>query len=115
MSSQRWTVYLFDQADKMLGVIGFRGDNVQYTSNAVSIVLLADCTLGEWYKISIQWKSSPAALVRYRVNDGDWTAWVLPANPVAAPKTSWFEIENYNLSDVRVGYIDHINYRVFVP
>lgn len=54
------------------GKIGFNpsGGNVQVKT---------DCVADTWYKVEVEWQSSPSHQIRMRVNDGTWSSWYSPA------------------------------------
>jgi len=38
------------------------------------------CNLNTWYFVQIQWRSVPDQKIRFRIDNGDWTAWDYPAS-----------------------------------
>lgn len=65
-----------DQNNKSIAEIGFMADDIVYCVGGAFIPILENCTLTQWYKVTLQFKTIPVPLARYKVDNGAWTEWV---------------------------------------
>lgn len=87
---------------------GMYGPNIGYYSNNIFVQMLANYSLATWYKLDMIFRCTPDNQCKYRLNDGDWTAWVPRRNIVSnkAGKLYYFEVKG--LTGGGIGYFDDI-------
>ena len=70
--------YILEDTTEVAGVMLYSDGKIYYMGS--SNVELGSYVADTWYKLDIQWRTSPSKQVRFRLDDGNWTDWVNPIN-----------------------------------
>jgi hypothetical protein len=97
----------------IVGAFGMRNNEIRYLGTSSFTTLVTDYTLGQWYFVQMEWRSSDDKM-RFRVDDGTWTDWENKCDNTAAdPDRVDLIIETGGLGSSAVAYFDYISESAF--
>lgn len=100
------TIFGISPPVKTWGEIGFVENQIVYKSNLVFVPLVTNYDLNRWYKFSMQWSMGLGDYVRYRIDDGSWTAWLDPATPRPMAACDRIRFDMWALTGGPVAWLD---------
>lgn len=87
--------------------------NIKYYMNGGWNTLQA-YNVDQWYCLQAEWHSSPSHQIRYKVDDGEWTAWGTPLGNWTNGLDGWAH-DYYSTDAGAIGYIDYIAENPYTP
>jgi hypothetical protein len=84
-------------------------NKIKYQSNLAFVNLLSPYVLGTWYRIYMEWRGAPDFNVRYKLDDGAWSAWVDRPNLESQAPSSYAHLFVNGLSGGSIAYFDFID------
>jgi len=103
------SIFTKDNAANIVSEIGMFGQDIKYYSNLSLVTLLSNYSLATWYNVQMVWRGPPDYKCKYRVDNGEWTAWVTRGNPGSIGPTTQTLLESWGLLGGGVAYFDYIH------
>ena len=101
--------YTEDSTPLVIAEIAMFGANIAYTSNWTWHTIVPNYLLNQWYKLDMCWLGPPTYKCKYRVNDGDWSAWVPRQMIASTGPAKKITLQTQALSGNGIAYLDYIH------
>jgi hypothetical protein len=85
---------IVDSAARTIGRCGLECTYFYYYSNGLLVWWILSYNLSQWYKLDIQWRSTPDKKVRYRCNNGTWTDWLIRGTATSVDPAARLRLTN---------------------